>query len=331
MEKVEFQKYLLLAFFAIVVYLAFLIIKPFIIAILTGCVLTYFSHPLYKLLKRFIKNSTASALITTILVIIIILIPLLFVANTIANETIRLVQSEHIVTKIQDFASSTFSNSPNIAILISDTSTKAVGYMKNIAIEFVLDIPSKIISIFITILTLFYLLKIGEPFVNKIKDLLPIRKRTDLINHIKGVTNAVVYGLFLMAIAQFIISLIGLKLLNIPSPFVFALIIGIAAFIPLVGPVIIWLPLAILSLVDGDYAKAIGLVVLGAILGLVDTIIKAKVVEIRTSIHPLIIILGALGGVYVFGFIGFIIGPIFLSSISVIIEEYFPVGEDNEA
>ena len=331
MEKEDFNKYLLIAFLVGVIYLSFIIIKPFISALLTSCILAYLSHPLYKKLKLIVKNEAVSAFIITILVIIIFLLPIVFIVNSISQETISLVKDGNIINKIQFFLSSYFNNQPTVGVITTDTITKVKSYIKTVAINFIFSIPSTLISLFITALALFYLLIVGEPFVNRIKYIIPIKKRSELVVHISNVTNAVVYGLFLSAIIQFIIALIALKILGSPSPFLFALIIGISAFIPFIGPAIIWVPLAILKLMDGDITKVIGFIILGVILSIIEHFIKAKIVQIRAKVHPIIVILGALGGVSIFGAIGFIVGPIILSSFMIILSDYFNLGgERNE-
>ena len=334
MEKEGFHKYLLIAFIVLTVYISFLIIKKFIPALLIAAFLAYLGNPLYKKLNLTIKykyNKGISATLITILIIFIFLLPTAFIANTISSETINLIKTGNITDKINTFTSSHFKNEPTISVIIADSMTKAIAYVKNATINFILSLPSRIISLFITIIALFYFLIIGEPLVNQIRKSLPIKKRSELVQHIREVTNAIVYGLFLTAILQFIIALVGFKILNTQSPFLFALIIGIAAFIPFIGPAIIWVPLAILSFVEGNFTKVIGLLLLGLILSVIEHFIKAKVAQIKANVHPLIVIIGALGGIEIFGFVGFIVGPIILSSLIIILREYFDLGEENEA
>ncbi len=326
MDKEEFNKYVLIGFLIIIIYLSFTIIKPFISALLISSILAYLGYPLYKKLMSVIKNDIISALIVTILIIIIFLLPIVFIANSISKETINIIKEGNIVNNIQDITSSYFKNQPTLSILISDSITKVISYIKIETINFLFNVPSKLISLFISILALFYFLILGEKFVDKIRCIIPIKKRSELVNHIKNVTDAIIYGLFLTAIIQFIISLLGFKLLGIHSPFLFALMIGIAAFIPFIGPVVIWLPIAFFALLEGDTTQVVGLIIIGIILNLTEHFIKAKVAQIKANVHPIVVILGALGGISIFGAIGFIVGPIILSSFIIILNDYFNFG-----
>jgi predicted PurR-regulated permease PerM len=85
------------------------------------------------------------------------------------------------------------------------------------------------------------------------------------------------------------------------------------AFIPAIGPAFVWVPTLVYYLAIGDYFTAGGLIVLGFILSfLIDAVLRAKVLGEKSKINPLLMIVGILGGISVFGVFGFIIGPLVL-------------------
>jgi len=86
------------------------------------------------------------------------------------------------------------------------------------------------------------------------------------------------------------------------------------AFIPILGPAIVWVPLVLIKLALGDYTTAIGVIVIGVIISVgVDYLLRIKIMRDKTEINPIIMLIGILGGIKLFGLIGVIIGPLILS------------------
>jgi len=84
--KEEFSKYFILLFFVIAIFLVFLVIKPFIIAILTSIIISYIFYPLYKWINKKTKRKNLSAIVIIILILILIVSPILFIANSLTRE-----------------------------------------------------------------------------------------------------------------------------------------------------------------------------------------------------------------------------------------------------
>ena len=74
-----------------------------------------------------------------------------------------------------------------------------------------------------------------------------------------------------------------------------------------------------------NFNNAVILIVLGIILFFIDTFLKARIISSHSKVHPIIILMGIIGGIQLFGFIGLIIGPVFLSALITIIKEYYPM------
>ena len=93
------------------------------------------------------------------------------------------------------------------------------------------------------------------------------------------------------------------------------------AIIPLFGTAIIWLPAAIWLIITGAWLKGIVLILIGSVvIGSIDNILRPKLVGKDTSLHPIWIFLGTIGGLWEFGLIGFLIGPIIVALFAAMIE-----------
>ena len=324
MEKRDLKKYVIIALLIILVYLSYLIVKPFVTALLTAFTLAYLFFPFYKKIESLTKNELLSAFIVTFLIIIIILIPLGFIANSIVRESRSIITLEKIQI-IEGAIADYVVEDPQTKSTLTKISESIFDLLRNSASEFLFTIPSKLLSLLVTAFALFYTFMIAEPLIKTIKQTLPVKRKDELIEHIGNTTYAIVYGLFATAIIVFVMAVIGFKLLGLESPFLLGLVIGILSLIPLVGPAVLWLPLGIIKILDQQYPLGIGILILGIIISLSETLIRIKIIGKKAKIHPIIIFLGIIGGVPLFGVIGVIVCPIVLSILVVIIKEYYPL------
>jgi predicted PurR-regulated permease PerM len=117
----------------------------------------------------------------------------------------------------------------------------------------------------------------------------------------------------LVSFIDFAVTAIVLYLIGIKFSLVIAFLVAVATFIPPIGTSLIFAPLVIYLAMTGDFTNFIYVIILWFALGaLVDTYLSTKILAGRAKIHPVIMILGVLGGTSVFGIFGFIIGPLIL-------------------
>jgi predicted PurR-regulated permease PerM len=172
---------------------------------------------------------------------------------------------------------------------------------------------------------MYYLFKEGESLVGKFKENLLLKKdhSEKIINKFNEFMQATIYGVIVAAIAQGIIGTIGLFIFRIENPIIWGLVMTITAMFPYFGASIVWFPAALVKLFSGDYFNGIGLIVYGVvIISLIDNILRPKLISARTRIHPIVVLLGVLGGLKLFGFIGLILGPVLLGVLVAVIKIY---------
>ena len=129
--------------------------------------------------------------------------------------------------------------------------------------------------------------------------------------------------MILIAIIQGAVGALGLWLFRAPSPVILGIVMVILIILPVVGAVLIWLPIAIIKILQGDMFNGIGLLLFGIlILSTIDNFIRPKIIGTRAKIHPVIILIGVLGGIELFGIIGMVLGPLILGILSVFLEFY---------
>src|SRR3989344_7853986 len=308
MEKEKFKKYFIIITAIILAVISFIIIKPFINAILAGLIATYIFHPLQKRLSSKINKYVAAAFIT-LLIILVVTIPLFFVANAIVKESISIYQANSfeglndLISKYlgQDLALNEYASST-----IKDVISKiGVG-----ASRVIFTIPSKILDFLIFLFVTFYFLLKSDIYLKNIREMIPLPDKDLFLRKIGDGIYNVVYGLLILAVVELIIAGVGFKIVGLSSPLLWALVIAFLAFIPFMGPAIIWVPFSIVRFVQGNMIQAFGIAVIGIILSIIDTFLRPHIIGSRSKIHPIIILLGVLGGLKIFGIIGLIVGPI---------------------
>ena len=297
----KIRNYLFAGLFLIVAVLSFYIIKDLIFAILYSLVLAFFFYPLYNKINSFLKIKSISAIIVMILIAFIVAIPLVFISNELIKESLNFYS---LVTKI-NLGSTPFLKEGLQNIMISLTETGN---------DFLFSIPARLLNIFVSLFLLFYFFIDGKILLNKFKDLLPLdeKKKNLYFNEFKNVAYSVVYGSVLTGILMGILFGIGFYIFKVNSPILLAFIVMILIILPIVGSALVWVPVAILKIYNGDNSNGIGLLIYGVILSLLTSLLSYKLMSKKANLHPVLTVIGVIGGLKFFGFIGVIFGPFVL-------------------
>ncbi|MBS3099514.1 AI-2E family transporter [Candidatus Pacearchaeota archaeon] len=318
-HKKESGKYFFWAAVVLLIVLSYLILKSYFVALVSAFVLAYLVRPMQIKLKK-IFGVSASAFISIAITLLIIVLPILLVVLEIARQAYSLLSTDggfgELFSSIS--LSPPFEGTSAVSNIFNELSSAFFSYLTS----FVLSVPHFAVSLFILLVGMYYILVDWEKFSNKLKICIPFQNKEKVSEDIAKVTNILVYGTLLMAFIEFVVSVFGFYLLGIKFSLLLAAMVFFSAFIPFVGPAAIWAPTLLYYLLNGNYFVAGGVLVIGLILSVVvDTLLRAKILGDRSKINPLIMILGLLGGVSVFGAFGFIIGPLVLAYTLEILEE----------
>ncbi len=327
-ELKKHSNYFFVGSFVIIILASIITVWPFLGAIVGAIVLTYIVYPIYDLILRYLKNETISSLITSLLVFILMLLPFVFLGTSILNETTTFFYSVRTInfdTLGLDYINSYFGGNIDVGSFIKDALNKLSTTLVQNAHDFIIDIPKKILALFVLFFLMFYLLKDGKRLMNNIKEALPLKRRykEDIAKKFNDTISATLYGVVLTGIIQGIIGTIGLLIFKVNSPFLWGFVMIILAMIPLVGAAFVWFPASLIKLASGDITNGIGLLLYGIlIVSTIDNIIRPKLIGSKGKIHPGLVFLGVLGGLQVFGLMGVFIGPLILAILTVFFEIY---------
>ncbi|WP_297455535.1 AI-2E family transporter, partial [Persephonella sp.] len=210
----------------------------------------------------------------------------------------------------------------NINVDLSDALKNIINQFVSFIIQqgkgLFLNVTLLIIGIVMMIISIFFLFKDGDALYNRIYNIIPLpdKDKNFLISKSYRAIQGVVLGSVLTAIAQGILSFIGYFAIGLEMSYFWAFITFLAAFIPIGGASLVWVPVAIYTLFSKGFIAAFLFTLYGTfVISTIDNIIKPVVIGDKTNIHPMILVFAILGGLKLFGFIGVFLAPIIVVMI----------------
>ena len=130
-------------------------------------------------------------------------------------------------------------------------------------------------------------------------------------------------GIPVVALGQGIVALVGYFIFGAPSPVLLFALTAAASMIPVVGAAIIYVPICIYMIAEGDTGTGLGLAAYCMIVvGLTDNVLRFTLLKKLEDIHPLNTVFGIIMGMNLFGFMGLVFGPILISLTLLLIQVY---------
>jgi predicted PurR-regulated permease PerM len=170
-----------------------------------------------------------------------------------------------------------------------------------------------LLSILIVLYAMFFFLIDGDRLLFYMLYYLPLHDDDEkkLLARFTSVTRATLKGTAVIGFLQGVLAGIALYVAGIPSALFWAFTMMLLSVVPGIGTALVWVPAVIYLMVAGEFATAIALALFcGVVVGTVDNVLRPKLVGNDTQMHELMIFFSTLGGLLMFGFMGFIIGPI---------------------
>jgi len=322
----------------LVAYLAYRIVEPFLVQIGWAVVLAICLQPVQDRLRPRL-GPTRTALVLTLLVLVLLALPLAFAGSALLSE------GQQVVTNLQaeleskggasawlhsawDWLQSKLPFLPPQDEAIAKVTARlgnVAGFMAARAGGLLAGAAAFVFSLVITLCLLFFFLRDSDSFAAGLRQVLPFQAEQNerLVTLTQRLVSASVTAAMLGSCIQGIIGGITFALLGIPGAAVWGLVMGILAFLPLIGATLIWLPASVWLLLSGSVVK--GLVLLGVgvgIMGNVENVVRPLLLSGHTKMNTLVLLVSLLGGVSAFGFIGVILGPLVAAVITALVESY---------
>jgi predicted PurR-regulated permease PerM len=173
--------------------------------------------------------------------------------------------------------------------------------------------------------TFFFALIEGNNVRQYLSIILPFSKEQEglFLERFKQVTDSVIFGQFIVGIAQGIIAGIGYFIIGIPNAMLITVLTIIVGILPVIGPAMIWIPVDIYLFLTGQADLGIMLLIYGLfVMSPIDTLMRPILVSEKAQMNSALVLIGMVGGAYAFGFVGFLLGPLIIAALILLIEIY---------
>ncbi len=330
MDDTYFRKVTITLILAVLIVLTFLLLKPILMSIVVGVILAIVLSPLYTKLTQIIKSKNIASFLICLFLFILLVLPFWFFTPILINQSFKIyfaAKQTDFVTPLKTVFPSLFSSdefSAEIGSVIYSFVTGTANSFVNMFSQLILNFPTLFLQVLVTFFTLFFVLKDKEKIIDYVKSLMPFSKEVEkkLFESSKGITISVLYGQVLIGLIQGLIVGLGFLIFGVPNALLLTLLACLAGMFPIIGTTIIWLPVLIYLFVAGNIWPSLGIGIFGFISTTIDNFIRPAFVSKRTNMHPLLILIGMIGGLFLFGILGFILGPLIIAYILIIIDIY---------
>jgi len=172
---------------------------------------------------------------------------------------------------------------------------------------------------FLMIFFMFYFFRDGDRLFNRIKAVIPMTPETAAITikHLRKVIESTMYGGLVVALIQGFLGGVLFAVMGLPSPIFWGAFMAFLAFIPILGPFLVYIPAGLILIVTGDYVKGILLIAIGtALVSQIDNFLRPMLVSGKTGMHTMLLFISIMGGVNLFGLLGIVMGP-FIAAVFI--------------
>jgi len=311
--------------FAVIAIFAVIILQPFLSYIVLAGILTYALFPLYQFFyNRLHKPDLASAL-SILVTLLVMVLPTIFLVTQLVQQVSGAITGFRFesIGRITDYLDriSGYRFQEMLDAGIEQIRKSMLGIAPNV----LGSVGQLFLGLFIMFFVMYYGFRDGEKFVQRIRQLMPLEPslKESLFYELRTITQAVLYGQIMTAMVQGALGTIGLLIFGVPKWLFWGVIMMVTAFIPFLGTPIVWIPAVASLILGGNTARGIGLLIYSATLVMnIDNFLRPKLMSGRTRVHPVLILIGVLGGLKVFGFVGMLVGPLILALLVAFVRFY---------
>jgi len=334
----KFTHFFLLLILVTTAVVFFKMVKAFLVPIILAAVFAGLFFPFYSwLLKRARGRKSLSAFICCLTLSLGLLVPAYAVANMVAREAVRLYQKGESGNngRFEDKIRAKLQGHPFIQKLhlekvplprtfehLSKQAAELLANAINVASRETFELIS---TLFITFFTMFYFFRDGSLLLAKLKYLSPLADdyEDELIRRFLSVSRATIKGTLLVSLIKGILGGLTFWAFGIQGAVLWGVVMVFLSVLPIVGPWVVMYPAALILLLNGQVWQGIALFVIATfVIGLIDNLLEPIVIGRDSGLHELLVFFSMLGGIGLFGVMGFIVGPVVAALFLTLLEIY---------
>ena len=280
------------------------------------------------------QPSVASAL-STLIALLLLVAPSFLLAQRLAREMSGAFTTFEMsnVQRLGDYLSGVMGNQFDFQEMLASFFSQLQASIVGIAPDVLGSLTELLLGLFIMFFVMYYAFRDGEAFLNHLKQLLPLDPilREKLFMEVRNVTQGVLYGQVMTAVIQGSVATVGFIIFGIGNWVFWGSIMIVLAFLPVFGTALIWIPAAVDLILQGETFAGIGLLVYGIVIVTnIDNVVRPKLISERSKLHPVLVLVGVLGGLKMVGLSGMLVGPLVLALLVALIRFWEEVYIDKQ-
>ena len=341
MERSLYARVVFVGLLLLTLYYVLHIFRTFLPALVWAAILATASYPVFERLSRFLKRPRLASALTCVLITLLVVVPLIFVLILLAEQSVQaydLLQSKINVKGLSRLDvlrqsaiyQSVLSHMQALGLPEPDLRATLVRAVQAIS-QFLVGNSAVVFSgltrfvfhFFIALLALYYFLLWGPEVLQRIRRLAPLRPEHEQVitQTFKDMTAATLQAGLATALVQGAAGGLVFLLFRVPSPLLWGAVMAVLSLVPVVGTALVWLPVGIFYLLTGAVGKGVAfLAVCALVVGTIDNVVKPFFIGRKTEINTLWLFLAVMGGISVFGFLGFVLGPLLITILLAFVE-----------
>jgi len=313
-------------------------VRGFMGALFMGAVLALFMMPLQHLFTKLLFGGrNAAAGLVLVVAIFMVLLPLLGILAIVADQALSV--SAILIPWVQEQVANVRADGiealpawlpfrdyiapyqAEITSQISGFASSAGGWLVDVVTRATSGTLGAFLNLVVMLFALFFFLTKGEDLATSGLNMMPMPKqdRELLAERALSTIRATVKGTFAIAIIQGTLTGAALAVAGVPGAMFWGTVTAVLSVIPGIGPPLVWGPAGIWLIANGNYIAGGALIAWGAlVVGLIDNILRPRLVGQDAKLPDLMILISTLGGLTLFGAIGLIVGPMIAALFSSI-------------
>lgn len=269
-------------------------------------------------------NNTLSTVIILFGILVLLITPIFIFASMLYRKISDYSSDPAIMELINQSKQLVLQYLPD-SVGIESVIASAKKYLLTLLGNFVNGTLDSVLQIVVMYLLLFFMLSNRKNFENSILKYLPFHRvhSLKLFKELQQTTLTNLVGQGFIACVQGSLVAIMFFAFGIEDPIFWGIICIFLGFVPLIGAPLVFVPAGIIEISTGNTGTGIAILILGfGIITNIDNVIRIFISKMLSHEHPLIILMGVLIGIPVFGIMGLVIGPLLLSWFLLLIKIY---------
>ena len=327
-QRAQGQWLLLLAAAGVAVFLTWRMLQPFLSVLIWAAVLALLFYPLHRRILARVRRPALAAALSILVVLATVILPLGLIGSAVAAELARFAtQAQESagpwlesqlasgwLSDLRTWLAERFGIELDLSPAgVAELASNASQYLLRGTVSVVGGLLGAITKLVLVLFTLYYFFRDGERLVGRLPDALPLSRAEaeQVLRRTDDIIRASVNGTIVVAALQGLLGGLMFAALGLSAPLVWGVVMTLFSLVPLAGAFVVWGPAALFLAASGAWGKALVLAAFGAgVIGVVDNLLRPRLVGERARMHELTVFFTVLGGIQLFGMLGFLVGPV---------------------